>query len=151
MIGSVQVSLVAHRPGGPPLQGELIRRLAHREQVEDCLPGDAPGRSERVVFRTVRLQEFRDGSEPSEDMAAATRDALLSLAVFLGEQDAGLLGQLGDSGIRVRVFVSLYMNRDQFELTLPAPLLRSAGRLGWDVELISNDISVEQALAWGAT
>jgi hypothetical protein len=99
-----------------------------------------------VQFPIIRLSQCQGAAEPSEEFDARTRQVLLLAAEFLNRREPKVLERIRTAGMRVRIFVDLRMDQDQFEFDLPAEFVRACGRHGLGIFVMSNDISAEEAL-----
>jgi hypothetical protein len=110
-----------------------------------------------VYFATVRLSSFADVDDstdpgaPHEAFFAATVDAFRATARALERRPPAVLAAMRERGLSLRLFVELRMDQDQMELSLPPELLLACGQHDLEIHIISNDISVAEALAAGCT
>jgi|SRR5262245_17605126 len=156
-VGSVLISLQAWRDDGRGMtSAEFLDPLNIQPGEVEATRADGGARaSGKVNFATVRYSGFAhidtsaDAGAQSEAFFAGVVEAFRGAARFLDERPPSVTAAIRAAGVSLRLFVEVRMDEDQMEFELPAELLAACGRHGLGVYVISNDISVAEALARG--
>jgi hypothetical protein len=99
----------------------------------------------RVRLLSVAKEDFAevdtttDAGARSEAFAATLRDGLVRAADWLDRQPPGVFLELRTAGRVTDVFISGWIEQDQFDLDLPPEFLRACGALGLTVSICTND------------
>jgi hypothetical protein len=156
-VGSILIALQAWcKDGRGVTRGEFLDPLSIRPGEVEAVKADR-GRSAAalVYFAVVRYSAFdhvdtsEDAGAQSEAFFAGVVDAFRRAARFLDQRPPSVTAAMRAAGLSLRLFVDVRMDQDQMELELPPELLAACGRHGLGVYVISNDISVAEALASG--
>ena len=157
MIGSVLIALQAYRQDGRGVtSAEFLDPLSIRPgEIEAVKADGGPWAAGLVYFAVVRYGAFShvdtsaDAGAQSESFFTGVADAFRCAARFLDQRPPSVTATMRATGSSLRLFVDVRMDQDQMELELPPELLAACGRHGLGVYVISNDISVAEALESG--
>src|SRR5687767_8955690 len=70
-----------------------------------------------VEFPAVRRRDFHQADEPSEAMFRRVDEVFLLAARFLDARPSEVFAAFRAAGLKVRLFVDVWMDQDQMELT----------------------------------
>jgi hypothetical protein len=150
-VGSVLVALQASAAAGRGTRPEdfvLPLQILDGDGVASARAVE--GGSSIVEFSAVRLRDFQHDDEPSAAMFRYLDQAFELAAGFLNRRAPELFAAFRASGLQVRLFVDVWMDQDQMELTFPPHLIAACARQGIGIFLISNDIPAAEAVRMGA-
>ena len=105
---------------------------------------DGPGAT-RIRLLSIAREDFdeisitTDAGARSEAFAAAVREGLIRAAGWLARQSPLVFEELRAAGRIADVFVSGWIDQDQFDLDLPPEFLRACGALGLTISICTND------------
>ena len=92
-----------------------------------------------VVMVAIEIGEFVDAEEPSEAFVTALRERLIAAGDWLSRQPISVFDTIRNGGFRCDVFISGWIDCDQFDLDLPPNLLLACGERGLEITICTND------------
>lgn len=136
----IQVSLLAHKEDGQGVSAaEFIEPLRGIEMVVETTSDRGLWQSALVVLVRLRVSDFLEEEEPAEVFFARLTADLERTASWLEQQSIDIFETFRRNGLTVVLFLNLWIDSDQMELSLPASLMRAASHLGLSIEMITND------------
>ncbi len=108
------------------------------EGIVDVVCDRGSWQSGLIVLSQRRVSDYEQESEPHEAFAAEIRVDLERIARWLVEREEGV-SRIKEAGLTVDVFMDVWIDQDQLELSLPPSLLLACGRLGLEVQIVTND------------
>jgi hypothetical protein len=139
---SISISLRAwHREGRPVRFDEFFGRLSFASTDPTIERSESVGewQAARLVFVALQADDFKNAQEPAEAFAAALRFGLDEMARWLLRQSSDVFDKMRQTGLKVDVFIRVWIDQDQLDLDLPAELLGACGAHGLGVSIITND------------
>jgi len=150
-VGSVLIALQASASGRTGTRPEdFIVPLTVAQDDGVASARVVEGGSSLVEFPSVRLGDFRAADEPSEAMFRQVQETFRVVGRFLDRRPSEMFAAFRAAGLAVRLYVEVWIDQDQMEVTLPPDLVVSCARHGIGIFVISNDISAEEAIKMGA-
>jgi hypothetical protein len=153
-VGSLFIALQASHKDGRVIQdAEFFEPLKTdaADAVAEAISRNRRWGSALVVFPIVRLRDFGAMEEPTEAMNAHIKRVFQMVADFLNRRPTDVFESFRRFGLDVKLFVDVWMNQDQMEVEFPPELIAACGRQRLSMFVMSNDISAEEALRFGAT
>lgn len=155
-VGSISIILQASRGGRDcrPIPSSAFvsaMMIGKDDCVSEVYASDNLWSSSYVQFAIIRLRDFEQQDAPFEAMTARMHEVLLAIASFLDRRPVELFTGFRDAGLSVRLLIDLWMNQDQMELDLPPELMAACARHHLSLRILSNNISAEEAIAFGST
>jgi hypothetical protein len=141
-IQGVNVSLRAyHREWGKVGSGDFIRSLQITDSDLIVEAQSDVGSSKMAVVALVETQisDYSASPEPYEAFAEAIKSKLGHVATWLDKRPLEGFDRARQEGLTVDLLVELWINDDQMELSFPSSFLAACGRLGLNIEMITND------------
>jgi hypothetical protein len=141
-VQNVSISLQAvHRDGGNVSREEFIHPLDIKstDKIVQIFSDRGKWASGLVVFFQGDISEFAASLEPRESFAEQIKSTLDYIALWLDERPPGAIESLIRNGLELSLFIPLWIDQDQMELSLPPCLLLACGRLAIKIEMITND------------
>ena len=114
-------------------------KMGDAESSVAVLAGRGRWASALIVFADLKAADYSGSAEPWEDFSAAVLAKLDGVAIWLDRQPPASFQQMRRGGLTVDLFLALWIDDNQVDLSLPASLLLSCGRLGLDIVMVSND------------
>jgi hypothetical protein len=138
---SITISLRAHYSDGRNVTSDsfLSPLEVGTPEVVEVLSDRGPWASALVVFARMQLSDYSASAEPYEAFSAALQARLDGIASWLGRQSAEAFRQMHSNDLVTDLFFDAWIDDDQFDLSLPASLLSSCGRLGLSIVMTTND------------
>src|SRR5262245_27492510 len=140
-VQGISVSLRGHYPDGRNVSStEFLAplQLSQSEKIVEAVADRGKWKSALVVLSRRRVADYKDMAEPHEALAAAIQSDFEHAARWLEAHGAGIEGVRRD-GLEVDLFLDLWIDDDQLELSYPSSLLLTCGRLGLKIEMVTND------------
>ncbi len=140
-VQGISVSLRGHYADGRNVTAaEFLTplQLSPSEKIVEAVADRGKWKSALVVLSRRRIADYKDVPEPHEALAAAIRSDFEQAAGWLDAHHAGI-GMMRREGLEVDLFLDLWIDEDQLELSCPSSLLLTCGRLGLTIEMITND------------
>ncbi|MEO8393218.1 MAG: hypothetical protein ABI700_09520 [Chloroflexota bacterium] len=101
--------------------------------------GARTSESSRILLLKISLQHYLNFAEPNEMFAQALDAELEHIAGWLAHRPAGAIKRLQDSGVKVDLLIEAWIDRDQFDLSLPSSFLLACGKQNIPVVITTND------------
>lgn len=140
MISSISVSLRAWHPLGNPFSAvEFVDAISTDSSKLNLVGSGQQWETARILGFELLLKAYQDAAEPHEAFDSAMRDSFIEFSKWLGTVTLHSLDLLRSRGMNLDLFVSCWIDQDQFEVQLPSELLGEAGRLKLAIKVISND------------
>lgn len=112
--------------------------LSQSDKVAEVLCDRGQWQSALVVLSRRRVADYEHEPEPHESLAAAIRSDFEFAAQWLEAHGPGIQ-KIRNDGLETDLFLDLWIDEAQLELSYPPSLLQACGRLGLAIEMISND------------
>ncbi len=144
---SIKISLQSSSIDGGNIADEhFVKALAitSEDLINSVVSNRGKWATSSVIFPIIRLNDYANESEPSEVMFQKVRLTLNTIAGFLDRRPIEMMDSIKGRGLNVSLFIDVWMDQDQMELTLPPLLLKACGRHDLEIVMISNDISVDE-------
>jgi len=111
------------------------------ENARDLLlrPSDEPDVAASVVLFEVAMGNVISAPEPAEAFAASVRNGFAGAAARLGALRREAFDAWRAAGRHADVFVSGWLDDQQFDLEVPGEFLRACGELGLPMTICTND------------
>lgn len=108
----------------------LIKSLAHDRGA---------GISSLVVFVEEEIENYKDANDPDAEFHYAINAAMKNMAQWLALQSKSVFEGFLNSGLKVWVYVELWIDGDQLDMSFPSQLLAECGRLEMSIDMATND------------
>lgn len=108
-------------------------------EVKEIACDRGVGLSSLIVFLEEELHSFEDRDDPDEAFDQAIIDGMNKIADWLKLQDSIIFDNFRQVGLKVWIFVELWIEDDQLALKLPPHLLSECGRLNISIDIVTND------------
>ncbi len=140
-VQGISVSLRGHYGDGRNVTAAQFLdplQLARSEKIVEAVADRGKWKSALVVLSRRRVADYKDVAEPHEALAAAMQSDFEQAARWLEGHHAGI-ETMRREGLTVDLFLDLWIDEDQLELSYPSSLLLTCGRLGLRIEMVTND------------
>ena len=137
---NIEISLRAHRKDGQNVSAaEFIEPLRGIEAAIEAVSDRGRWQSGLVVLARLGLSEFSTEEEPSEAFYSRLTADLERAASWLQQQSVDVFDAFKKAGLTVDLFLDLWIDADQMDLSIPSLLVRAGGRLDLSIQMITND------------
>jgi len=138
-IQSTRLTLSAHYPDGRPIRlDEFLPGVTFAPYT----PYGEPGQWKAVGLQLAEAEitDFENfGTERYEEYGKAVQENLLGFAGWLATIPADNAERLQRGGLRIELIVTLVVDQDQMEFTLPPELSLQLGRHQIRLYILSNE------------
>jgi hypothetical protein len=140
MISQTAVSLRAWHPNGYPISGSEFANALASEASRFALVGSGKEwEASRIVGFELSLEAYNEMDEPHEAYSKALNESFSNFTGWLSTLSLNSLDMLRAKGVNLDVFITFWIDQNQFELALPAELMAEMGRLRLPITMLSND------------
>ena len=122
--------------GGKPKPAEFLDQLIV-DADDNVKKRKTPNPRVDVMF--IERSEFTNDAEPSESFAAELAARLTKAARWIDKQPPSLFESLRISGFHTDLLFTGWIGCGQMDLDLPPALLKSCGKHGLMISIITND------------
>jgi len=92
-----------------------------------------------ITFYEDELIAYKSETEPNEIFVASIEAAFTRITNWLNQRSIEKLNDLRSNGVKIDIFIGLWIDNDQFDLQLPPAFLSACGRLDLKIDIISNN------------
>lgn len=92
-----------------------------------------------VILAQMDLSSLTNVEEPSELFDLETKKQLSTATDWLAKQPIGVFDAFRSTGLQIDVFISSWIDCDQFDLELPPKFLLACGERGMAITICTND------------
>lgn len=107
--------------------------------VSDSVADNGEDAASYLVLLSLNVSQFEREEEPYEAFSAEMTHGFELMAEWLNKQSSEVFEKLRNNDFKVSLFIDMWIDQDQLQLSLPARLLSSCARLEIGIEAISND------------
>jgi hypothetical protein len=138
MIQSMEVSLGAHFPSRKVIaEGDFLAHLnvgSHRTGSSTD-----PGGAAWVDLFSHRFADFAGHLDAPDHFDVAVAKSMVDTAAWLGQHSEDLFEGFHERGLKVALYVNMWIDQDQIDLTLSPNLTLACGRRGVRIQFITNE------------
>lgn len=136
---TASVSLRAYFEDGRSVTGDHLSNLAlSHEAIVETIADRGPWQSALVILARRNSEDYGGEADPQERLGEVLRLDLERAAAWLqGQSDA--IASLSATGLRVDVFVDLWIDQDQLDWSFPRAFLLACGQAGLPIRMVTND------------
>ena len=135
----IMTSLRGYYDDGKNVTSEaFVAPLRISDERMEALADRGAWKSALITLSRRTIKDYEDCDEPHDAFAADVTSDLQRAAQWLQERRIEI-ETLKGRGMRLDVFVDLWIDQEQMELSLPPSLLGVCGDLGLKLEMITND------------
>lgn len=117
---------------------DQLKNINH-SSIKETASDRGSGLSSLIVFMEKGLPEFESSDDPYLALEEEFSKNSIEIAEWLNMQDAKTFEKLANGGLKVWVFIEMWIESDQLDLKLPPNLLFECGRLNLSVEIVTNE------------
>lgn len=140
MMHQCELSLRAWDPHGTGVSRELVlSRLMVEGARYKAVGNGGWWKTIRIVVLDLVADAFWDRDEPGTALGDAFRAGQIEFAEFLATVPRENVEALRRGGVELNVFLDAWIDQDAFDLQWEAKLLGELGRLGLNLEIVTND------------
>jgi hypothetical protein len=136
---STRVFLRGHG-GEPPSENAFFEQIdVQPRDGFKTLPSDSPWKAALITLVEVAIDDCLNAQEPHDEFAARIDAGLKRAAQWLMDGREQLLERWRAGGQKADIFVSGWLEEDQFDLVFRPEFLLACGRLGLQITICTND------------
>jgi hypothetical protein len=140
MMHQCELSLRAWDPHGTGVSRELVlSRLNVDGRRYKAVGNGGWWKTIRIIVMDLAADAFWDREEPNTALGDAFRAGQIEFAEFLATVPRENVDSLRRSGVELNVFLDAWIDQDAFDLQWESRLLGELGRLGLNLEIVTND------------
>jgi hypothetical protein len=140
MMHQCELSLRAWDPSGTGVSRELVLdRLKVDAERYRAVGNGGWWKTIRIIVLDLAADAFWDREEPSVALGDAFRAGQIEFADFLATVPKESVDSLRNHGVEVNVYLDAWIDQDLFDLQWESKLLGELGRLGLNLEIVTND------------
>ena len=135
-----ELSLRAWDPGGAGVSREVVlSRLKVDDARYKAVGNGGWWKTIRIIVLDLAADAFWDREEPNLALGDAFRTGQIEFADYLATVPRENVEALRKSGVELNVFLDAWIDQDMFDLQWESRLLGELGRLGLNLEIVTND------------
>ncbi len=140
MMHQCELSLRAWDPAGTGVSREMVlSRLKVDGDRYKAVGNGGWWKTIRIIIVDLTTDAFWDREQPSEALGDAFRAGQIEFAEFLAGVPREDVDSLRRSGLELNVLLDAWIDQDMFDLQWESRLLGELGRLGLNLEIVTND------------
>ncbi len=139
----IRIQLQIWSPDGRPVSYSEFALPLKLSEADPAIGRISVGKSRYeaslIVFSELECQADPGNTERSMLFAANIERAFEQIAAWLNDRPSKGVRSLQQSGLKVNLFIGLWIDNDQLDLSLPPSFLQACGRQNLRIEIITND------------
>jgi hypothetical protein len=140
MMHQCELSLRAWDPDGTGVSREaVLSRLKVDDGRYKAVGNGGWWKTIRIIVLDLAADAFWDREQPSLALGDAFRAGQIAFADHLATVPRESVDALRQSGVELNVYLDAWIDQDLFDLQWEAKLLGELGRLGLNLEIVTND------------
>jgi hypothetical protein len=140
MMHQCELSLRAWDPHGTGVSRELVlSRLRIDGDRYRTVGNGGWWKTIRIIVLDLATDRFWDREEPNLALGDAFRAGQIEFADYLATVPRESVESLRKSGLELNVLLDAWIDQDMFDLQWESKLLAELGRLGLNLEIVTND------------
>ncbi len=116
-----------------------LRAFEKDPQIVTISQGKRVGQAALIVLFRSDAADTAPVPEDGETLDEVISIALSRIGSWLNERSPEVFHLLRADGLKIDLFIGLWITNDQLDLALPPELLTACGERGISIEIISND------------
>jgi hypothetical protein len=139
MITSIEMSLRTWYPDGRPVNVDDFATILDPGTKYRVVGGGGAWETARIVVYKDRLESFKDSNEPHEAFSQSFRYSQTALSHWLSGLMPTVLDGYRSKGMKLDLFLDVWIDQNQVELEISNELIAEMGRLSLPMKIVSND------------